>query len=152
MIKKSISFILIILLIIHIQSCGVKFSKSQYYSTDYKTGNLDKKTGLGFEFPDKYDIDIFFQNEEKKPPMGYEIIEEIEVTGENPISEEDTKTGRMLIDGNSEKMKKELLQQLVEKTLVLGGTALMDVKYSFFTSQYSSGYSLKGKAIRYKLN
>lgn len=138
--------------IVLISSCGAKFSKSQYYATDYKTGSIQQKNGIGFEFPEKYTIDVFFENGSTSPTNPYEILKIVEVSGERPINENDTQGGRMLIEGNSQAMKKELLQQLIDKTLELGGTALVDVKYSVYTSANATGYLLSGKAVRYKIN
>ncbi len=151
MIKKTFVVLLTLIIFFSLNSCGVKFSKSQYYATDYKTGGIDKKSGIGFEFPEKYNIDVFFENDDNKPPMGYELVKEISISGDRPLTQEELSSGRMLITGNSEKMKRELLQQLIEKTLNLGGNALVDVKYSTFTSANSTGFILSGKAVRYQI-
>jgi uncharacterized protein YbjQ (UPF0145 family) len=57
----------------------------------------------------------------------------------------------MLYRGNHQDKKQEILTQMVEKAKELGASALIDVKYSVYSTQTASGFTFTGKAVRYVL-
>ncbi|RVU26668.1 hypothetical protein EOJ36_01340 [Sandaracinomonas limnophila] len=132
-------------------SCGKNLQPNTYYSKNPKDGSLETHSGLGFQVPLKYDIDIFFATDQEKPKTSYTDIETISISGEEPLQNKQTANGKMLYIGNSNVKKKELLDQLVQQAIDKGATALMDIKYQVYTSQTSTGYTFTGKAIRYVL-
>ena len=151
MIQKLSKILFISALGLVVFSCGKNLRPNTYYSKNPKDGSLETHSGLGFEIPLKYDIDIFFANSQEKPKQSYEVIEKIELSDEEPLQNKQQQNGKLLYIGNNQLKKKELLDKLVEKATDLGGTALMDIKYQVYTTQYSTGYSFSGTAIRYVL-
>lgn len=135
--------------IILLAACSKNVKPSSYYSPNYKDGGVDRHDGLGFEIPVKYAIDVFYFNE--SPKQSYEVIESISISGEVPLENSQTVNGKMLNRGNHQTKKQEILSQLVEKATEMGASALMDVKYQVYSTQYANGYTFSGKAIRYVL-
>jgi hypothetical protein len=132
-------------------SCGKNLQPNSYYSKNPKDGSLETHSGLGFQLPLKYDIDIFFANESDQPKQSYAVIETISLSGDEPLQDKQNQNGKMLYIGNNQQKKKEMLDKLVAKAIDLGATALMDIKYQVYTTQFSTGYTFSGKAIRYVL-
>lgn len=151
MIQKPFKVLFICSLSFLFFSCGKNLKPNTYYSKNPKDGSLETHTGLGFELPLKYDIDIFFANGQEKPKSSFEVIEKIEFSDEEPLQSKQQQNGKLLYIGNSQLKKKQLLDKLVEKAIDLGGTALMDIKYQVYTTQTSTGYSFSGTVIRYVL-
>jgi uncharacterized protein YbjQ (UPF0145 family) len=85
------------------------------------------------------------------PKQSYEDIETIKISGEVPLEEKQTQNGKMLFRGNHQDKKQEILTQMVEKAKALGATALIDVKYSVYSTQTANGFTFTGKAVRYVL-
>jgi hypothetical protein len=137
-------------LVIGVFSCGKNLQPNTYYSKNPKDGSLETHSGLGFQVPLKYDIDIFIANE-SKPKQSYAVIEQISLSHEEPLQEKQNQNGKMLYIGNNQIKKKELLDQLVAKAIDLGATGLMDIKYQVYTTQFTTGYTFSGTAIRYVL-
>ncbi|MEY2793824.1 MAG: hypothetical protein RJA76_1816, partial [Bacteroidota bacterium] len=131
--------------------CGKNLQPNSYYSKNPKDGSLETHSGLGFQLPLKYDIDIFFANESDQPKQSYAVIETISLSGDEPLQDKQNQNGKMLYIGNNQQKKKEMLDKLVAKAIDLGATALMDIKYQVYTTQFSTGYTFSGKAIRYVL-
>jgi hypothetical protein len=131
-------------------SCGKNLQPNTYYSKNPKDGSLETHSGLGFQIPLKYDIDIFIANE-SKPQQSYAVIEQISLSNEEPLQDKQSQNGKMLYIGNTQLKKKELLDKLVAKAIDLGATALMDIKYQVYTTQFTTGYTFSGTAIRYVL-
>jgi uncharacterized protein YbjQ (UPF0145 family) len=57
----------------------------------------------------------------------------------------------MLYRGNHQEKKQEILLQMVEKAKDLGASALIEVKYSVYSTQTANGFTFTGKAVRYVL-
>ena len=138
-----------LLLVISVVGCSKHVKPTTYYSNDFKNGGIERHDGLGFEVPVKYDIDVLYFNEH--PKQSYEDIETIKMSGEVPLEDKQTQNGKMLYRGNHQDKKQEILRQLVEKALELGATALIDVKYSVYSTQTANGFTFTGKAVRYVL-
>ena len=138
-----------LLLVLSVFGCSKKIKPSTYYSNDFKNGGVERHDGLGFEIPVKYDIDVVYFND--RPKQSYEDIETIKMSGEVPLEDKQTQNGKMLYRGNHQDKKQEILTQMVEKAKELGATALIDVKYSVYSTQTASGFTFTGKAVRYVL-
>ena len=138
-----------LLLVISVVGCSKHVKPTTYYTNDFKNGGIERHDGLGFEVPVKYDIDVLYFNEH--PKQSYEDIETIKMSGEVPLEDKQTQNGKMLYRGNHQDKKQEILRQLVEKALELGATALIDVKYSVYSTQTANGFTFTGKAVRYVL-
>ena len=138
-----------LLLVLSVFGCSKNIKPSTYYSNDFKNGSVERHDGLGFEIPVKYDIDVVYFNDH--PKQSYEDIETIKMSGEVPLEDKQTQNGKMLYRGNHQDKKQEILTQMVEKAKELGATALIDVKYSVYSTQTASGFTFTGKAVRYVL-
>jgi hypothetical protein len=138
-----------LLLLVGVVSCSKHVKPTSYYSNDFKNGGVERHDGLGFEIPVKYDIDVVYFNDH--PKQSYEDIETIKMSGEVPLEDKQTQNGKMLYRGNHQDKKQEILTQMVEKAKELGATALIDVKYSVYSTQTASGFTFTGKAVRYVL-
>ena len=122
---------------------------SSYYQPNYQTGGGEQKTGLGFQIPDKYPIEILIGNEQ--PQAQTENIEKLSISDETPIQSDQLYKGRMLKRGNDQQQKKALLDRMVLQAQDLGASGLMNVNYKVFTTAKTSGYTLSGTAFRYVL-
>jgi uncharacterized protein YbjQ (UPF0145 family) len=130
-------------------SCKNQLKQGTYYSPNYKDGSTERHDGLGFEIPRKYEIDIVYFNE--TPKQTFEVIESLTLTQEIPLGEKQTQNGKMLYRGNHQTEKQNLLNKMIESALVLGASALIDVKYQVFSTATTTGYTFTGKAVRYVL-
>jgi hypothetical protein len=107
---------------------------------------------LGFEFQEKYDIQVFIENQ--KPEFTYEAIDQVSVEGES--SNQRAQSGGtkdeplMLKRGNDYLEKQRLLRELVNKARELGATAIVGVKYKVYTTAKATGYTFEGTAVRAK--
>jgi uncharacterized protein YbjQ (UPF0145 family) len=135
------------LLLFTVVSCSKHVQPNTYYSPDYKNGGVERHDGLGFEIPVKYAIDVFYFNE--TPKQAYEIIEAISFAEDVPLNEDQTQNGKMLYRGMHQNKKKEIMDKMVAKAEDLGASALVDVKYSVYSTKDASGYQFSGKAVRY---
>lgn len=122
---------------------------SSYYQPNYQTGGNDQKTGLGFQIPDKYAIEVLIGDEQ--PQAQTESIEKLSISDETPIQSEQLYKGRMLKRGNDQQQKKALLDRMVVQAQDLGASGLMNVNYKVFTTAKTTGYTLSGTAFRYVL-
>jgi len=138
-----------LLLVITVVGCSKHVQPTTYYTNDFKNGGVDRHDGLGFEVPVKYDIDVLYFND--NPKQKFEEIETIKMSGEVPLEEKQTQNGKMLFRGNHQDKKQEILNQMVAKAKELGASALIDVKYSVYSTQTASGFTFTGKAVRYVL-
>ena len=138
-----------LLLLVGVVSCSKHVKPTSYYSNDFKNGGVERHDGLGFEIPVKYDIDVVYFNDH--PKQSYEDMETIKMSGEVPLDDKQTQNGKMLYRGNHQNKKQEILTQMVEKAKELGASALIDVKYSVYSTQTASGFTFTGKAVRYVL-
>ena len=128
-------------------SCSKHIQPNTYYSPNFKDGGVERHDGLGFEIPVKYAIDVFYFNE--TPKQAYEAIESISFSDEVPLQADQTQNGNMLYRGIHQNKKKELMEKMVAKAEDLGASALVDVKYTVYSTKDASGYQFTGKAVRY---
>jgi uncharacterized protein YbjQ (UPF0145 family) len=135
------------LLLISGISCSKHIQPNTYYSPDFKNGGVERHDGLGFEIPVKYAIDVVYFNE--TPKQSYELIESISISDEVPLTVNQTQNDKMLYRGVHQNKKKEILEKMVSKAEELGASALIDVKYSVYSTKDANGYQFTGKAVRY---
>jgi hypothetical protein len=145
MIQKACKLLFVFALV----GCSKYVKPSTYYSNDFKNGGVQRHDGLGFEIPVKYDIDVVYFNEQ--PNQSFEEIETIKMSGEVPLEDKQLQNGKMLYRGNHQEKKQEILNQMVEKAKDLGASALIEVKYSVYSTQTANGFTFTGKAVRYVL-
>ena len=145
MIQKACKLLIVFALV----GCSKYVKPSTYYSNDFKNGGVQRHDGLGFELPVKYDIDVVYFNEQ--PKQSCEEIETIKMSGEVPLEDKQLQNGKMLYRGNHQEKKQEILLQMVEKAKDLGASALIEVKYSVYSTQTANGFTFTGKAVRYVL-
>lgn len=144
-------FLLISVSCVLISSCksNKNLQTSSYYQPNYQTGGNDQKTGLGFQIPDKYAIEVLIGDEQ--PQAQTESIEKLSISDETPIQSEQLYKGIMLKRGNDQQQKKALLDRMVVQAQDLGASGLMNVNYKVFTTAKTTGYTLSGTAFRYVL-
>jgi len=122
---------------------------TSYYKPNYEAGGYEQKSGLGFQIPDKFPIEILQGDE--KPQTAFEEIEKLTISDESPIQPEQVYKDKMLKRGNNQQEKKALLDRMVTQAQDLGASGLMNVNYKVFSTQKTTGYILSGTAFRYVL-
>lgn len=96
----------------------------------------------------KYPIDIFYENE--NPGRLYDLVQEMESRKELALDKSQNANGRMLSRGNTMQDKELLLAKLSLEAKRAGADALVNVRYTYFTTKTTNGYLLTGKAVKYK--
>jgi hypothetical protein len=125
------------------------FQTTSYYQPNYQSGGYEQKSGLGFQIPDKYPIEILIGNEQ--PQTTVQEIEKLTISDESPIQPNQVYKGTMLNRGNDQQQKKALLDRMVAQAQDLGASGLMNVNYKVFSTAKTTGYTLSGTAFRYVL-
>jgi hypothetical protein len=125
------------------------FQPSTYYSPNYQSGGYDQHSGLGFQIPDKYPIEILQGTDQ--PKTSFQEIEKLSISEEYPLSADQEYKGRMLKRGNDQQEKEAILARLVAQAQDLGASGIMNVNYKVFSTATTSGYILSGIAFRYVL-
>ncbi|MCY7359831.1 MAG: hypothetical protein LH609_20740 [Rudanella sp.] len=96
----------------------------------------------------KYPIDIFYENQ--SPGRLYEVLQEMESRKELPLDKSQNADGRMLSRGNTMQDKELLLARLSLEAQKAGADALVNVKYTYYTTKTMNGYLLTGQAVKYR--
>lgn len=96
----------------------------------------------------RYPIDVFYDNQ--RPERPYEPLEEMEVHNDMPLTAQQRTDKKLTGRGIDMQEKELLLARLTMQAKKLGATALVGVRYSYYTSQTENGYSMKGLAVRYR--
>lgn len=131
-------------------SCRTKVGSTTYYENNYKTAGREAHSGLGFEVPEKYPIEVL--EGDVVPANAFESIEKLTITDEQPLeAKQEVYKGAMLKRGNTYDQKKMLMRKIVEQAQELGASGVMNVNYKVFTSTTSSGYILTATAFKYVL-
>lgn len=94
-----------------------------------------------------YPIDVFYENQ--PTTRVYTALGPVKVEKEVPLSDRQTKEGRMLYRGNDEEQKKALLDQLILQGIGMGAHALVNVKYQYYTAKDYQGFVMTGTAVKY---
>ena len=147
--RKYIVYCLLITVYCNLNACKTNknVQTTSYYKNNYETGTYDQKTGLGFQTPDKFPIEIL--EGQDKPQTAYEEIQNLSLSDETPIQPDQEYKGKMLKRGNNQQEKKAMLDRLVAQAQDLGASGLMNVNYKVFSTQKTTGYVLSGTAFRY---
>lgn len=95
-----------------------------------------------------YPVDVFYDNQ--RPERPFAALQDLEVKGEVPLAQRQSGNNRMLSRGNDMQQKELLLARLTLQAKKLGADALVDVRYSYYTSMTDNGYTMSGVAVRYK--
>jgi hypothetical protein len=96
----------------------------------------------------KYPIDIFYENQ--NPGRLYDLVQEMERRKELPLDKSQNADGRMLSRGNTMQDKELLLAQLSLEAQKAGADALVNVRYTYYTTKTVNGYLLSGQAVKYR--
>jgi hypothetical protein len=149
--KTTLLFSLLIAQCFIFEGCksNKNLQTSSYYQPNYQTGGSDQKTGLGFQIPDKYPIEVLIG--EEQPQAQTQVIEKLVISDETPIQPDQLYKGRMLNRGNDQQQKQALLDRMVLQAQDLGASGLMNVNYKVFTTAKTTGYTLSGTAFKYVL-
>ena len=147
--EKNIKFYLLIAFCGLLTACASNknVQTTSYYKNNYETGGYDQKTGLGFQIPDKFPIEVL--EGEEKPQTAYEEIQKLSLSDETPIQPDQEYKGKMLKRGNNQQEKKAMLDRLVAQAQDLGASGLMNVNYKVYSTQKTTGYILSATAFRY---
>lgn len=95
----------------------------------------------------EYPIDIFYENQ--PTTRVYTSIGPVKVEKEVPLSESQTKGGRMIYRGNDEEQKRALLDQLILQAVGMGAHAIVNVRYKYYTAKDYQGFLMDGTAVKY---
>ncbi len=96
----------------------------------------------------KYPIDIFYENQ--SPGRLYDLVQEMESRKELPLDKSQNADGRMLSRGNTMQDKELLLARLSLEAQKAGADALVNVRYTYYTTKTVNGYLLSGQAVKYR--
>lgn len=96
----------------------------------------------------KFPIDVFYENE--RPYRPYEVLQEMESRQELPLDRRQNQDGRMLSRGNTMQDKELLLAKMTLDAQRAGADALINVKYTYYTTSTVNGYLLSGQAVKYR--
>jgi hypothetical protein len=95
----------------------------------------------------EYPIDIFYENQ--PTTRAYTAIGPVKIEKEVPLSESQTKGGRMIYRGNDEEQKRALLDQLILQAVGMGAHAIVNVRYKYYTAKDYQGFVMDGTAVKY---
>jgi hypothetical protein len=95
----------------------------------------------------EYPIDIFYENQ--PTTRAYTAIGPVKIEKEVPLSESQTKGGRMIYRGNDEEQKRALLDQLIIQAVGMGAHAIVNVRYKYYTAKDYQGFVMDGTAVKY---
>lgn len=95
-----------------------------------------------------YPVDVFFENQ--RPDRSFEELQTLEMRQETPVTKRQLEDGRMLSRGNSMQDKELLLAKMTLEAKKLGATALVNIRYKYYTTATMNGYLMTGVAVRYR--
>lgn len=95
----------------------------------------------------EYPIDVFYENQ--PTTRTYTAIGPVKIEKEVPLSESQTKGGRMIYRGNDEEQKRALLDQLIIQAVGMGAHAIVNVRYKYYTAKDYQGFVMDGTAVKY---
>jgi hypothetical protein len=95
----------------------------------------------------QYPIDVFYENQPTARP--YTALGPVKVEKEVPLTQSQTKDGRMIYRGNDEEQKRALLDQLIIQGVGMGAHALVNVRYKYYTAKDYQGFIMEGTAVKY---
>lgn len=150
--KSNTVYCLLFIIYCSLNACqsNKNVQTTSYYKNNYETGGSEKHSGLGFQIPDKFPIEIL--EGEAKPQTAFEEIQKLSLSDESPIESDQLYKGKMLKRGNNQQEKKAMLDKLVAQAQDLGASGLMNVNYKVFSTQKTTGYILSATAFKYVIN
>lgn len=95
-----------------------------------------------------YPVDVFYNDE--RPGRPFDPLQDLEIKGEDLLTNRQTGNRRMLSRGNNMQDKELLLAQLTLKAKKLGADALVGIRYSYYTSRTYDGYLMTAQAVKYR--
>jgi len=95
-----------------------------------------------------YPVEVFYDNQ--RPDRPFDPLEDLEIKGEVPLTDRQSADRRMVSRGNDMQQKELMLSRLTLQAKKLGADALVAVRYTYYTSATSNGYTMTGLAVRYK--
>ncbi len=95
----------------------------------------------------EYPIDIFYENQ--PTTRVYTTIGPVKIEKEVPLSNQQTRDGRMIYRGNDEEQKRALLDQLILQAVGMGAHAIVNVRYKYYTAKDYQGFIMDGTAVKY---
>ena len=95
-----------------------------------------------------YPVDVFFENQ--RPERSFEELQTLEVRQETPVTKKQMEDGRMISRGNNMQDKELLLAKMTLEAKKLGATALVNIRYKYYTTATMNGYLMTGVAVRYR--
>jgi len=95
-----------------------------------------------------YPVDVFYVNQ--RPERPFEPLQDLESKGNVTLQNSQTVNRRMLSRGNNMQEKEMLLARLTMEAKKLGADALVDVRYTYYTSKNENGYVMTGLAVKYR--
>jgi hypothetical protein len=127
---------------------GLLLALSLFFSCARPVTTSDGGLGIPIKLAKAdYPIDVFYENQ--PTTRLYTPIGPVKVEKEVPLSERQTKEGRMLFRGNDEDQKRALLDQLILQGVGMGAHALVNVKYQYYTAKDYQGFVMTGTAVKY---
>ena len=95
-----------------------------------------------------YPVEVLYDNQ--RPERPFEPLQDLETKGEVRLADRQTANRRMLSRGNDMQQKELLLARLTMEAKKIGADALVDVRYTYYTSVTDNGYVMTGLAVKYK--
>ncbi len=95
-----------------------------------------------------YPVDVFYENQ--RPDRSFEELQKLEMTQETLVTSRQMESGRMISRGNNMQDKELLLAKMSMEAKKLGATALVNIKYTYYTTATVNGYTLTATAVRYR--
>lgn len=96
-----------------------------------------------------YPVELFYADQ--RPGRPYDELKFLSITDEVPLqANQQVNKGRMLARGNTMLDKDALMGKLTLQAKRLGADALVNVRYQYFTTATTNGYSMEGLAVKYK--
>lgn len=94
-----------------------------------------------------YPVDVFYDNQ--RPERPFQELQPLKLEQEDALQQR-TVRGRMVNRGNDMQAKEMMLTKLAMQAKRLGADALIGVRYHYYTSVSTNGYSMEGVAVKYR--
>jgi len=95
-----------------------------------------------------YPVDVFYDSQ--RPDRSFEELQALEMRQETPVTKRQMQDGRMLSRGNNMQDKELLLAKMSLEAKKMGATALVNIRYTYYTTATVNGYSLTATAVKYR--
>ena len=95
-----------------------------------------------------YPVDVFYNDE--RPGRPFDPLQDLEIKGEDLLTNRQTGNQRMLSRGNGMQEKELLLARLTLQAKKMGADALVGIRYSYYTTISYDGYQMTAQAVKYR--